>query len=122
MGTWRHCSSCRTSIGFEQIYWECSVSTCARVARTGLFFCSVGCWEVHLPTMRHREAWAVEKRSPGEAAWQRQLAEEGDAPAPARPPATQAPARPAVTAARPEVRRQVIAPPSEETEGEDDIL
>lgn len=134
-GTWRHCSSCRASIGFEQIYWECSVSTCARVARTGLFFCSVSCWEAHLPTMRHREAWAVEKRSPTAAAWQRQLAEDASlaAPAPATPPAaarpatSPSPARPAParpeTPVRTEARRQVVSPPAaDEDSGEDDIL
>lgn len=79
MASWRHCSSCRGEIGFEETYWVCSVSTCARVARTGLFFCSVGCWEAHLPTMRHREAWAVEKRAPSEGAWKRQLEAEREA-------------------------------------------
>lgn len=134
-GTWRHCSSCRASIGFEQIYWECSVSTCARVARTGLFFCSVSCWEAHLPTMRHREAWAVEKRSPTAAAWQRQLAEDSGlaTPAPATPvPATRpatAPPRPAASPqpagapARTEARRQVVSTPAaDEDLGDDDIL
>jgi hypothetical protein len=136
-GTWRQCSSCRAAIGFEQIYWECSVSTCARVARTGLFFCSVSCWEAHLPTMRHREAWAVEKRSPTAAAWQRQLAEDSGlaTPAPATPlpsarpaPATPLPsARPAPARTEPvktEARRQVVsAPPAaDEDIGEDDIL
>jgi hypothetical protein len=96
MGIWRHCSSCRADIGFDTVYWECSVSTCARVARTGLFFCSVGCWEAHLPTMRHREAWAVEKRSPGEAAWRREQAAE----------AAQRVAAPAPAAARPAPIRQ----------------
>lgn len=136
MATWRQCSSCRAAIGFEQIYWECSVSTCARVARTGLFFCSVSCWEAHLPTMRHREAWAVEKRSPTAAAWQRQLAEDSGlatpspAPAAARPAAvkTVAPAPASARAEggsgqRIEPRRQVVAPPpAEEDIGEDDIL
>jgi hypothetical protein len=131
MGTWRQCSSCRAAIGFEQIYWECSVSTCARVARTGLFFCSVSCWEAHLPTMRHREAWAVEKRSPTAAAWQRQLTEESrlatPSPASAAPAAvkTSAPAAVKTSApARVEPRRQVVAPPApaDEQGGEDDIL
>jgi len=27
-------------------------------------FCSVTCWEVHLPEANHREAWAVERRAP----------------------------------------------------------
>lgn len=127
-GTWRHCSSCRAAIGFEQIYWECSVSTCARVARTGLFFCSVSCWEAHLPTMRHREAWAVEKRSPTAAAWQRQLAEDSGlaTPAPATPVPSSRPA-PATARVEPpaktEARRQVVsAPPADEEISDDDIL
>ncbi len=125
-GTWRQCSSCRAAIGFEQIYWECSVSTCARVARTGLFFCSVSCWEAHLPTMRHREAWAVEKRSPTAAAWQRQLADDsGQAtPSPTSPVPPSRPVPAKAEAARPEVRRQVVAasPEADEDSGEDDIL
>jgi len=65
---WRLCSSCKTPIGFSTIYQVCSVSTCNR-KRTGLTFCSVSCWEAHLPSMRHREAWAVEKRSPSREQW-----------------------------------------------------
>jgi hypothetical protein len=75
--SWRVCSSCRSAIGFGGTYWECSVSTCTR-PRTGLFFCSVGCWEAHLPEMRHREAWAVEKRAPSQAEWARRESEEAD--------------------------------------------
>jgi len=45
------------------IYQVCSVSTCNR-KRTGLVFCSVACWDSHLPTANHREAWAIEKRAP----------------------------------------------------------
>jgi len=63
---WRRCSSCKTEIGFHTPYWVCSVSTCNR-KRTGLVFCSVRCWDTHLPTARHRDAWAVEERSPGPA-------------------------------------------------------
>jgi hypothetical protein len=130
MATWRQCSSCRAAIGFEQIYWECSVSTCARVARTGLFFCSVSCWEAHLPTMRHREAWAVEKKSPTAAAWQRQLAEDsgGATPAPKSAPVAvrSAPApAPAPATARAEPPRRVVSAPAaagDEEVDEDDIL
>jgi hypothetical protein len=60
---WRRCSACKNDIELGAIYWVCSVSTCNRV-RTALFFCSVDCWEVHLPTERHREAWAIEERAP----------------------------------------------------------
>ena len=60
---WRRCSACKNDIALAAVYWVCSVSTCNR-ARTALVFCTVDCWEIHLPTERHREAWAVEKRAP----------------------------------------------------------
>jgi hypothetical protein len=62
-GTWRRCSVCKTPIALGAIHQVCSVSTCNR-PRTGLVFCSVSCWEVHLPDANHREAWAVERRAP----------------------------------------------------------
>ena len=60
---WRRCSACKNDIALGGVYWVCSVSTCNR-KRTALVFCSVDCWEIHLPTERHREAWAVEARAP----------------------------------------------------------
>jgi len=66
---WRLCSICKKPIGFETPYHECSVSTCNR-KRTQLYFCSVRCWDAHVPTMRHREAWAIEKTSPTVASWE----------------------------------------------------
>ena len=60
---WRRCSACKNDIALGAVHWVCSVSTCNR-KRTGLVFCSVDCWEIHLPTERHREAWAVEARAP----------------------------------------------------------
>ncbi len=65
---WRRCSSCKREIAFEKTYWTCSVSTCNR-KRTALQFCSVRCWEAHLPVARHRDAWAEEQRSPSRAQW-----------------------------------------------------
>ena len=62
---WRRCSACKSDIALGAVYWVCSVSTCNR-KRTALVFCNVDCWEVHLPTERHREAWAVEERAPGQ--------------------------------------------------------
>ena len=61
--SWRLCSICKKPIGLGATYWACSVSTCNR-ARLALYFCSVGCWDAHLPEARHREAWAEEKRAP----------------------------------------------------------
>jgi hypothetical protein len=60
---WRRCSACKKPIALGAVYWACNVSTCNQ-KRTALAFCSVSCWEVHLPGANHREAWAVEKRAP----------------------------------------------------------
>ena len=64
---WRRCSACKQPIAHASTYWTCGVSTCNR-ERTGLVFCSVRCWEVHLPSANHREAWAVEKTAPARPA------------------------------------------------------
>jgi hypothetical protein len=74
---WKRCSTCRGQIAFGATYYVCSVSTCNR-ARTIYRFCSVECWEEHLPLMRHREAWAVEETAPTREAWIAQ--ERGAAP------------------------------------------
>ena len=63
---WRHCSACKKPLEFGTTYWICSVSTCNR-KRTALTFCSVGCWDAHLPDANHREAWALERTAPGRA-------------------------------------------------------
>lgn len=69
-GFWKKCSSCKTPIGFQKKYFVCSVSTC-NGQRTGYVFCSVPCFEVHLPAARHKDAGAVEMTSPpaGSGAW-----------------------------------------------------
>lgn len=60
---WRRCSACKEPIALGAEHYVCSVSTCNR-KRTGMVFCSVSCWEVHLPLANHRKAWAVEARAP----------------------------------------------------------
>lgn len=60
---WKKCSSCKKEIGFKTKYYVCSVSTCTG-ERTGYVFCSIACFEVHLPGAKHRDAGAVEKVSP----------------------------------------------------------
>lgn len=60
---WRECSSCKKQIPYNSKYYECSVSTCTG-HRTGYVFCSVNCWERHLPGAKHRDAAAIEKLSP----------------------------------------------------------
>lgn len=78
-GVWRRCSACKRDIPLGAQYWACNVSTCNRT-RTALMFCTVTCWEVHLPEANHREAWAVEKRAPNTAE-EPAAAAPGDAPA-----------------------------------------
>jgi len=60
---WRKCSSCKKPIALGAKYYACSVSTCNN-PRTGYVFCSVECFEAHLPGARHREAGAIEKKAP----------------------------------------------------------
>lgn len=65
---WRRCSSCKRELAFDANYYVCSVSTCNRKG-SSYVFCSVQCWDAHMPVMRHRSAWAEEKRSPTRAQW-----------------------------------------------------
>src|SRR3954466_8278076 len=61
--TWRRCNSCKKPISYRSLYWVCNVSTCNR-KRTGLAFCSVSCWDAHVPMMHHRAAGAGEGAAP----------------------------------------------------------
>lgn len=63
---YRVCSTCRTPIAYGAKYYRCSVSTCNQ-KRTGLYFCSVPCWDAHVPGAKHRDAWAEEAVAPTEA-------------------------------------------------------
>jgi hypothetical protein len=60
---WKKCSTCKKSILFGAKYYVCSVSTC-NGERTGYVFCSVSCFDAHLPGARHRDAGAIEKMAP----------------------------------------------------------
>jgi hypothetical protein len=107
---WMLCSACRKPIRFGSVHWVCSVSTCNR-DRTRLVFCSVSCWDSHVATLRHRDAWAVEAQAPGRGQAERERRDEPSArpPAPApRPPVT-AP-QPAPAAARPQAPAAAAAP------------
>jgi hypothetical protein len=72
------CSTCKTPIAFGARYYRCSVSTCNR-SRTALYFCSLPCWDAHLPEARHRDAWAEETRAPSREEWQAERDAEADA-------------------------------------------
>src|SRR5262249_59539125 len=102
--TWLKCSACRSDIAFGSKYFQCSVSTCNR-ARTRLVFCSVSCWDSHVATLRHRDAWAEDKIAPTQAAWERELADQPSdqtRPLPAAPrPASTRPGRPDTLVATP---------------------
>jgi hypothetical protein len=63
----KKCSTCKQPIPFEQKYWACSVSTCNR-SKLALYFCSLPCWEAHVPEARHRDAWAEEQQAPSRTA------------------------------------------------------
>jgi histone H3/H4 len=64
---WKKCSSCKKPIALGAKYYTCSVSTC-NGQRTGYVFCSVPCFEVHLPSARHKDAAAMESRAPASIA------------------------------------------------------
>ena len=49
------CSMCHGEIARGDSHVKCSVSSC-NAGRMKLRFCSVGCWEKHIPTARHRQA------------------------------------------------------------------
>ena len=108
--TWVKCSECRKDIAYGATYWQCSVSTCNR-SRFSLYFCSVVCWDSHLGSVRHRDAYAVEAKAPTKEAWAREQAAAAAEPAPAPRAPAQTPDRPppvvASTAAPPVVRRVV---------------
>lgn len=67
--SWKRCGVCKRDLGFEADFYECSVSTCT-TGRSHPVFCSVACWDQHVPVMRHRDAWAEQKRSPSRAQWE----------------------------------------------------
>ena len=75
--TFRLCSTCKKPIPFEGAYYRCSVSTCNR-ARVAYYFCSVPCWDAHVPEQRHRDAWAETAKAPSRAAYEAELAPDSE--------------------------------------------
>lgn len=62
--TWKVCSVCKKPIPVGGKWFKCSVSTC-NSARIPLVFCSMTCWDAHVPTQNHRAGvWATEERAP----------------------------------------------------------
>lgn len=66
MTYFKKCNSCKKEVAFNSTYYVCSVSTC-NSQRTGLTFCSVSCFERHVPGARHKDAAAIEKKAPSSA-------------------------------------------------------
>jgi len=60
---WRRCSVCKDEIAFGDEYLSCSVTTCNKVGRESVF-CSVGCWDAHVPVMNHKDAGYMEHTAP----------------------------------------------------------
>jgi histone H3/H4 len=107
--TWKVCSTCKKPIPFEGNHFLCSVSTCNR-KRIGLYFCSVACWDAHLPEARHRDAWAEPNKAPTRAEWEKAEREEAEATRP-QPVAEEAPVRRRVVQSEvddPELPRDVL--------------
>ncbi|MBP8806592.1 MAG: hypothetical protein KBI14_08215 [Kofleriaceae bacterium] len=102
--SWMVCSACRRDLNFGAIHWVCSVSTCNR-SNTNYKFCSVACWDSHVATLRHRDAWAVEERAPCRA--------DAAPPRPATaPPPASAPPRPVVPSSPPAPRPPIAPSPT----------
>lgn len=60
---WKKCSQCKKDIPLNSKYFRCSVSTCNQ-KRTALAFCSVQCWDAHLPFANHKTSGAIEEKAP----------------------------------------------------------
>lgn len=62
---WKKCASCKKDILCGQSYYVCSVSTC-QGRTTNYAFCSIPCWDAHIPVERHKgdSAGALERKAP----------------------------------------------------------
>lgn len=113
---WKRCNTCKNEIGYGTGYYVCSVSTCHRKG-TDFAFCTVECWEAHVPLFRHRDSWAEERRSPARPA-------AGAAgPAAATPPPRSEPPRrpePPPRSEPPERRPPPAAPPGARSDSDEE--
>lgn len=99
---WKRCGVCKRDLGFDKAYYECSVSTCTS-GRNHVVFCSVDCWNEHVPSMRHRDAWAIQKRSPTRGQWEHEQSELARAAAAEKKPEGET-----------KPTRRIVAPPRSE--------
>src|SRR5262245_24487327 len=100
--TWLKCTECEEDIPLGGHHYVCSVSTCKR-SKMRLVFCTPVCWDSHLSSVRHREAWAEDAVAPTKDEWQRELAasETSESRVPTPPQGVKAPAQPQVRPAQP---------------------
>jgi hypothetical protein len=100
------CTTCKKPIDFGAAYMQCSVSTCNR-AKLAQFFCSLTCWDAHLPEARHRDAWAEPMKAPTREALRHELREAQEREA-------RVSARESSMSEEAEKRRRIIGAPAEE--------
>lgn len=100
------CSTCKKPIAFGANYMQCSVSTCNR-PKLAMFFCSLPCWDAHVPEAKHRDAWAEPVKAPTREAVR--LAEQEE-----REREVRVAARGASMSEDAEKRRRIIGAPSED--------
>jgi histone H3/H4 len=102
----RLCTTCKKPIAFGADYMQCSVSTCNR-NKLAQFFCSLNCWDAHLPEARHRDAWAEPMKAPTREAVRREQQEERERQA-------RASAKESTMSEEADKRRRIIGAPSED--------
>lgn len=56
---YRRCGSCKKPIALGALFYDCGISTCRKSS-----YCSMPCFDAHVPIFRHKDAWAEEKRAP----------------------------------------------------------
>ena len=113
----RQCTTCKKPIGFGADYLQCSVSTCNR-NKLAQFFCSLACWDAHLPEARHRDAWAEPMKAPTREAFRREQQEEQDREA--RSAVRES--RESAMSDEAEKRRRVVGAPASTEELPQDVL
>jgi len=102
----RQCTTCKKPIAFGADYLKCSVSTCNR-NKLAQYFCTLACWDAHLPEARHRDAWAEPMKAPTREAFRREQLEEDERE-------QRAAARESSMSEESEKRRRIIGAPAEE--------
>jgi hypothetical protein len=110
----RLCTSCKKPIPFGADYMQCSVSTCNR-AKLAQFFCSLACWDAHLPEARHRDAWAEPMKAPTRDQQRREQQEEDDRE-------RRSAARESSMSEEAEKRRRIVGAPASTEEIPQDVL